>query len=88
MQAFIEGTFAKLGKVLPRGAQLHSEHLIVKDDQGWSSCIRRRLPETACASTIAIAGYCISNGLTVRVRAYLDSAMAARLFEENPIDSK
>jgi ketosteroid isomerase-like protein len=25
------------------------------------------------------------NGLIVRVRAYLDSALVARLFEENPI---
>jgi hypothetical protein len=30
---FIAGTFAKLGKVLPNGAQLVVEHLIVKDDQ-------------------------------------------------------
>jgi uncharacterized protein len=32
-KAFIEGTFAKLGRVLPQGAQLHVEHLLVKDDQ-------------------------------------------------------
>ena len=31
--AFIEGTFAKLGQVLPQGAQLQMENLIVKDDQ-------------------------------------------------------
>jgi ketosteroid isomerase-like protein len=30
---FLAGTFAKLGKVLPNGAQLVVEHLIVKDDQ-------------------------------------------------------
>jgi len=30
---FISGTFAKLEKVLPRGAQLVVEHLLVKDDQ-------------------------------------------------------
>ena len=30
---FIAGTFAKLSKVLPNGAQLVAEHLIVKDDQ-------------------------------------------------------
>src|ERR1700751_827506 len=32
-KAFIEGTFAKLGRVLPQGAQLHVEHLLVKDNQ-------------------------------------------------------
>jgi ketosteroid isomerase-like protein len=30
---FVAGTFAKLAKVLPNGAQLVVEHLIVKDDQ-------------------------------------------------------
>jgi ketosteroid isomerase-like protein len=30
---FIAGTFAKLSQVLPRGAQLHVEHLIVEGDQ-------------------------------------------------------
>ena len=32
-KAFIEGTFAKLAQVLPQAAELHAEHLIVKDDQ-------------------------------------------------------
>ena len=31
---FIAGTFAKLAQVLPKGAELHVEHLMVKDDQG------------------------------------------------------
>jgi hypothetical protein len=30
---FIAGTFAKLDKVLPKGAELHVEHLVVDDDQ-------------------------------------------------------
>ena len=30
---FIAGTFTKLGQVLPQGAQLHMEYLIVKGDQ-------------------------------------------------------
>jgi hypothetical protein len=30
--AFIEGTFAKLSKVLPKGAQLHVENLLVSGD--------------------------------------------------------
>jgi ketosteroid isomerase-like protein len=32
-EAFIEGTFAKLSHVLPNGAQLHVEDLLVKDDE-------------------------------------------------------
>src|SRR5277367_6987911 len=32
-KAFIEGTFAKLGQVLPQGAQLHVENVIVQEDQ-------------------------------------------------------
>src|SRR5271155_5153533 len=31
-QESLAGTFAKLGQVLPNGAQLRTEHLIVKDD--------------------------------------------------------
>ena len=31
---FVAGTFAKLDKVLPHGAHLIVEHLLVKDDQG------------------------------------------------------
>jgi ketosteroid isomerase-like protein len=34
-QAFIAGTFAKLGRVLPQGAQLHVENMIVNDDHAW-----------------------------------------------------
>src|SRR5271155_2108015 len=30
--SFVAGTFAKLGKVLPTGAQLHVANLIVQDD--------------------------------------------------------
>jgi RNA polymerase sigma factor (sigma-70 family) len=32
-KSFIEGTFAKLGQVLPHGAQLHTENVIVQGDQ-------------------------------------------------------
>jgi hypothetical protein len=31
--ALVAGTFAKLAQVLPRGAQLHVEHLVVRDNQ-------------------------------------------------------
>ena len=83
---FIAGTFAKLGQVLPQGAQLHVEHLIVKDDQ---AVVELHSLATAKNGMRFDNRYCwvvyFSAGVIVRVRAYLDSAMVARLFEENPI---
>jgi ketosteroid isomerase-like protein len=81
--AFIAGTFAKLGQVLPRGAQLHVEHLIVKDDQ---AVIEMHSLATAKTGMRFDNRYCwvvfFENEKIVRVRAYLDSAMVARLFAE------
>jgi uncharacterized protein len=83
---FIAGTFAKLGQVLPRGAQLHVEHLIIKDDQ---AVVELHSLATAKNGMRFDNRYCwivyFQDALIVRVRAYLDSAMVARLFEENPI---
>jgi hypothetical protein len=83
---FIEGTFAKLAQVLPQGAQLHVEHLIVKDDE---AVVELHSLATAKNGLRFDNRYCwvvdFKDGVIVRVRAYLDSAMVARLFEENPI---
>ena len=83
---FIAGTFAKLSLVLPRGAQLQVEHLLVKDDQ---AVVELHSLATARNGMRFDNRYCwvvyFRGGLIVRVRAYLDSAMVARLFEENPI---
>jgi uncharacterized protein len=88
-KAFIEGTFAKLGQVLPQGAQLHLQHLIVKDDQ---AVVELQSLATAKNGLRFDNRYCwilyFRDESIVRVRAYLDSAMVARLFKENPIDSK
>jgi hypothetical protein len=85
-QAFIEGTFAKLGQVLPQGAQLNTEHVIVQDDQ---AVVELHSLATARNGMRFDNRYCwvtyFRDGLIVCVRAYLDSAMVARLFEENPI---
>jgi ketosteroid isomerase-like protein len=84
--AFIAGTFAKLAKVLPQGAQLHVEHLFVKDDV---AVVELHSLATAKNGMRFDNRYCwvvdFKDGVIVRVRAYLDSAMVARLFEENPI---
>jgi uncharacterized protein len=85
-KAFIDGTFAKLAKVLPQGAELHTEHVIVQGDQ---SVVELHSLATAKNGMRFDNRYCgvvyFRDGVIVRVRAYLDSAMVARLFQENPI---
>ena len=85
-KAFIEGTFAKLAQVLPQGAELETEHVLVKDDQ---AVVELHSLATARNGSRFDNRYCwvvyFRDGIIVRVRAYLDSAMVARLFEENPI---
>jgi ketosteroid isomerase-like protein len=84
--AFLAGTFAKLGKVLPKGAQLSVEPLIVKDDQavvelhsGATAKNRMRFDNRYCWVVY------FRDNVTVCVRAYLDSAMVARWLEETSI---
>jgi ketosteroid isomerase-like protein len=88
-KAFIAGTFAKLGRVLPQGAQLHVEHMIVNDDE---AAVELHSLATAKNGMRFDNRYCwvvyFRDGVIVRVRAYLDSAMVARLFEENPVESR
>jgi ketosteroid isomerase-like protein len=85
-EGFVAGTFAKLGKVLPNGAQLHVDNLIVHDD---AAIVELHSEATARNSLRFDNHYCwvcyFRNDVIVRVRAYLDSAMVARLFAENPI---
>ena len=85
-EAFIAGTFAKLAKVLPDGAELHTENVIVEGDQ---AVVELHSLATAKNGMRFDNRYCwvvyFQEGLIVRVRAYLDSTMVARLFEENPI---
>src|SRR3984885_4571222 len=86
-KAFREGTFAKLGRVLVAGAQLHVEHLLLKENE---AIVELHSLATAKNGMRFDNRYCwvvyFRNGLIVRVRAYLDSAMVARLFEENPCE--
>jgi uncharacterized protein len=75
-----------LSQVLPNGAQLHVEDLLVKDDE---AVVELHSLATAKNGMRFDNRYCwvvyFRDGVIVRVRAYLDSAMVARLFEENPI---
>jgi uncharacterized protein len=84
---FIAGTFAKLNKVLPGGAQLHVEYLLVSDDQ---AVVELHSEATAKNGMRFDNRYCwvvyFRENVIVRVRAYLDSTMVARLFEQNPLN--
>jgi uncharacterized protein len=72
--------------VLPKGAQLHVEHLLVKDDQ---AVVELHSLATAKNGMRFDNRYCrvctFESNVITRVRAYLDSAMVAQLFEKNPI---
>jgi len=83
---FVAHTFEKLAKVLPQGAQLHVEHALVSGD--WAIVELHSLA-TAKNGLRFDNRYCwvcrFSGDKIVEVRAYLDSALVARLFQENPI---
>ena len=85
-KAFIEGTFAKLERVLPEGAELHVEHLLVKGDE---VVVELHSLATAKNGMRFDNYYCwvvyFKDEVIVKVRAYLDSAMVGQLFAENPI---
>lgn len=83
---FLASTFEKLKKVLPQGAQLRVEHLMVCGD--WAIVELRSLA-TAKNGLRFDNRYCwlcrLKGEMIVEVRAYLDSALVARLFAENPV---
>jgi ketosteroid isomerase-like protein len=85
-RAFIAGTFAKLSQVLPQGAQLHVECMITQGDQ---AVVELHSLATAKNGMRFDNRYCwvvyFHDGIIARVRAYLDSAMVAQLFAENPL---
>jgi uncharacterized protein len=80
---FLAHTFEKLGKVLPKGAELYVERVVVSGD--WA-VVELRSDATANDGLRFDNRYCwicrFVNGTIVEVRAYLDSALVARLFEE------
>jgi ketosteroid isomerase-like protein len=83
---FLAHTFEKLEKVLPQGAELYVEPVLVS---GSWAVVELRSDATAKNGLRFDNRYCwicrFVNGTIVEVRAYLDSARVARLFEENPI---
>jgi uncharacterized protein len=85
---FVEGTFARLDKVLRAGAQLVVEHVLVKGDEAVVELSSGAIARNGMRFDNR---YCwvveFRNDVIVRVRAYLDSAMVARLFDENPVSA-
>ena len=83
---FLAHTFEKLNKVLPQGARLGVEHTLVSGD--WA-VVELRSDATAKNGLRFDNRYCwvcrFVNRSIVEVRAYLDSALVARLFAEYPI---
>jgi ketosteroid isomerase-like protein len=79
-------TFATLAQVLPRGTQLQVENALASGD--WA-VVELRSSATAKNGLRFDNRYCwlcrFRDDKIVEVRAYLDSALVARLFEENPI---
>jgi len=82
---FVAGTFARLGKMLPQGAQPDVEHIQVTENQ---AVVELRSFATAKNGRRFDNRYCwvcmFKNRIIREVRAYLDSVMVARLLAENP----
>jgi len=83
---FLAHTFEKLEKVLPRGVRLRVTNALVSGD--WAVVELESLA-TARNGLRFDNKYCwvtrFADGKVVEVRAYLDSALVQRLFDENPI---
>jgi len=79
-------TFDKLNKILPHGTQLSVKHALVSGD---CAVVELRSLATARNGLRFDNRYCwvcrLAAGKITGVRAYLDSARVARLFEENPL---
>ena len=84
--AFKAATFSKLGKVLPGGAQLRVTHAFVAGD---TAVVELVSAATARNGMRFDNHYCwvvrFDRERIVEVRAYLDSALVAELFRQNPI---
>jgi ketosteroid isomerase-like protein len=83
---FLAHTFEKLDKVLPKGAELYVEHLLVSGDWAVVELHSKAIANNGFKFDNRYCWICrFVKGMIVEVRAYLDSILVARLFEENPI---
>ena len=85
-RAFQEGTFSKLGKVLPDGAKLRVTNAIVAGDTAVVELVSDAVARNGMRFDNHYCWVTRFGGKTiVEVRAYLDSTMVAELFRQNPI---
>jgi ketosteroid isomerase-like protein len=83
---FTAATFAKLGRVLPGGAQLNVNDVFIAGDVAIVELHSRATAKNGFRFDNHYCWVCyFRNNKIIRVRAYLDSAMVARLFAENPV---
>lgn len=84
---FIDHTFERLNQILPGGTQLHVQ--AIHTSGNWA-IVELRSMATACNGMRFDNKYCwvirFHNGTIVEVRAYLDSALVAKLIEQNPVE--
>jgi ketosteroid isomerase-like protein len=82
--AFKQDTFSKLGKVLPKGAQLRVTNVIVAGDTAVVELVSDAIARNGMRFDNHYCWITRFDGETiVEVRAYLDSAMVAELFRQN-----
>ena len=83
--AFRAATFARLAKVLPGGAQLNVTHVFVCGDVAVLEMFSKATAQNGMRFD---NHYCwvvrFAGDTIVEVRAYLDSALVAELFRQNP----
>jgi uncharacterized protein len=83
---FFAHTFQKLNKILPQGTQLNVEHALVSGDWAVVELHSLAIAKNGLRFDNRYCWVCrFSNDKIVEVRAYLDSALVAQLFQENPI---
>ena len=83
---FTAATFAKLGRVLPGGAQLNVNDVFIAGDVAIVELHSKAIAKNGFRFDNHYCWVCyFKNNKIVRVRAYLDSAMVARLFAENRV---
>lgn len=83
---FLAHTFEKLAKVLPQGTQLRVEHTLVSGDWAVAELHSLAIAKNSLRFDNRYCWLCrLSGDKIVEIRAYLDSALVTRLFQENPI---
>lgn len=83
---FIAHTFEKLAKVLPGGAQLHIANVLLSGNWAIDELRSEAIAKNGLRFDNRYCWVCrFENAKILEVRAYLDSALVARLFEENPV---